>query len=111
MKETILKQTAIEYYEVAKSLKNKPNSTVILYFKALVALTDLFILQQTGETPSNHNKRFQITKTKYPEVYDLLDKDFPFYQDSYNQVMSQELAEVIKEDVQTMAKKTNIELS
>jgi len=43
-------------------------------------------------------------------VYDILDKDFPFYQQSYVQIMTKELAEVIKDDVQIMAKKTKIEL-
>ena len=44
------------------------------------------------------------------DVYNIIDKDFPFYQDSYFQLMSKELAEVIKNDAQIMAEKTKINL-
>ena len=53
---------------------------------------------------------FRLTEKEFPEVYDLLDKDFPFYQDSYIQVMTKELAEIIKDDAQVMAAKTKTEL-
>ncbi|MCF7872552.1 hypothetical protein K9L97_05975 [Candidatus Woesearchaeota archaeon] len=112
MKKDILEKTAKEYYEMGKEAfeKGRNNSAVVLFFKALVALSDLFVFQKTGRTPSSHNDRFQITKNKFHSVYLLLDKDFPFYQDSYVQIMSKDLAEVIKKDVQTMAKKTKTKL-
>ncbi len=65
--------------------KERYNSAVVLYFKALVSFSDLYVLQKIGDTPSSHNDRFKITKEKFPEVYNLLDKDFPFYQSSYNE--------------------------
>ncbi|MBN2422175.1 hypothetical protein JXB41_03020 [Candidatus Woesearchaeota archaeon] len=68
------------------------------------------MFQKTGTTPSSHNDRFRKTETLFPEVYDLLDKDFPFYQDSYVQIMTKELAEAIKDDAKIMAKKTQVEL-
>ena len=107
-KADILENTAKEYYETgAENLEKKRyNSAVVLFFKALVALSDLFLLQQTGETPSSHTDRFKVTKEKFPEVYNLLDKDFPFYQDSYNVIMTQELAEVIKDDAREISRKT-----
>jgi len=108
----ILEKTAKEYFESAKEEFNKSryNSSVVLYFKSLVALADLFVLQETGETPSSHNERFRVTRDKFPEVYELLDKDFPFYQNSYFQIMSKELAEVIKNDAEIMAGKTKFKL-
>ncbi|MBN1377164.1 hypothetical protein JW949_02415 [Candidatus Woesearchaeota archaeon] len=111
-KENILIKTAKEYFESGnESLKKERyNSAVILFFKSLVALTDLYIMQKTGETPSSHSKRFRIIEKKWPKIYDILDKDFPFYQKSYIQIMPKELAEVIKKDVNTMAKKTKIKL-
>jgi len=51
-----------------------------------------------------------MTKEKFPDIYDLLDKDFPFYQDSYNILMSKEFAEVIKEDAEKIAGKIGIKL-
>jgi len=111
-KADILENTAKEYYETgAENLEKKRyNSAVVLFFKALVALSDLFLLQQTGETPSSHTDRFKVTKEKFPEVYNLLDKDFPFYQDSYNVIMTQELAEVIKDDAREISRKTKTQL-
>jgi len=112
MKEDILKKTAKEYFSAAEDefKKSRFNSALVLYFKSLVALIDLYLLQQTNKTPSSHTERFRIIEEKFPEVYDILDKDFPFYQQSYVQIMTKELAEVIKDDVQIMAKKTKIEL-
>jgi hypothetical protein len=111
-KAEILKKTAKEYFDSAEdeSKKGRHNSAVVLFFKSLVALTDLYILQQTGATPSSHAARFSITRAKFPDVYDLLDKDFPFYQDSYTRIMGQELAEVIKDDTKIMAGKAKIKL-
>ena len=111
-KEEILIKAGKEYFYSGNDEfdKGRHNSAVVLYFKALVSFSDLYVLQKTGNTPSSHTDRFKITKEKFPEVYNLLDKDFPFYQDSYIQMMTKELAEVIKNDALFMAKKTKIEL-
>ena len=111
-KEEILEKTAKEYFYSGTDefSKNRFNSAVVLFFKSLVAFIDLFISQKTGKTPSFHTERFRITESKFSDVYNLLDKDFPFYQDSYVQVMSKELVEVIKNDAKIMAKKTKTEL-
>ena len=111
-KKEILTKTAKEYFSSGNDEFNKEryNSAVVLYFKALISFSDLYVLQKTGNTPSSHNERFKITKDKFPEVYNLLDKDFPFYQSSYVQIMSKELAEVVKDDAKVMGEKTNTKL-
>ena len=111
-KKEVLEKTAKEYFLSAEEelAKERYNSSVVLFFKALVAMTDLYILQETGNTPSSHTERFRIAQEKFPDVYNLLDKDFPFYQNSYIQLMSKELAEVIKDDAKIMAGKTKIKL-
>lgn len=111
-KAKILKETALEYFSSAEDEfdKKRYNSAVVLYFKSLVALTDLYILQNTNDTPSSHSERFRITRDKFQNVYDLLDKDFPFYQDSYIHIMTKELAEILKNDTKIMAEKTKIKL-
>ena len=108
----VLEKTAKEYFEAAEDEFNKGrfNSAVVLFFKSLVALIDTYILQKTGKTPSSHTERFRTTEENFQDVYDILDKDFPFYQDSYNILMTKELAEVIREDAEYMAKKANIKL-
>jgi len=111
-KKYILIKSAKEYYSsgLDELNKNRFNSAVVLFFKSLVAFIDLYVFQKTGETPSSHTSRFRIAEEKFPEVYNLLDKDFPFYQDSYVQIMTKELAEVIKNDAEIMAGKTKVEL-
>jgi len=111
-KENILKNNAVEYFKSGEEefTKRRNNSAVVLYFKCLISLCDLYLLKETGESPSSHTARFKILKEKFPEIYDIVDKDFPFYQGSYVQVMTKELAEVIKEDAKIMAKKTKVEL-
>jgi len=105
-------KTAREYFNSGEDefKKQRYNSAVVLFFKSLVALIDLYILQKTNKSPSSHTERFRITKNKFQEVYDLLDKDFPFYQDSYVHIMTKELAEIIKNDTKIMAEKTKIKL-
>lgn len=112
IKKEILEKTAREYFFSAEDelAKERYNSAVVLFFKALVALADLYILQETGSTPSSHTDRFRIAQKDFPEIYNFLDKDFPFYQNSYVQLMSKELAEVIKDDAKIMAGKTKIGL-
>ncbi len=111
-KEEILIKAGKEYFYSGNDEFNKGryNSAVVLYFKALISFSDLYALQKTGNTPSSHNDRFRITKEKFPEVYDLLDKNFPFYQSSYVQIMTKELAEAIKDDAKIVAGKTETEL-
>lgn len=112
MKKDILIKNAKEYYSSGQDEFNKEryNSAVVLYFKALVAAADLYIFMKTGKTPSSHTERFRIAKENIPELYNLLDKDFPFYQDSYIQTMSKQLAEVIRDDAKYVAKQVEIEL-
>lgn len=111
-KREILKRTAREYYLSGNEelKKGRNNSAVVLYFKSLIALTDLYLLIKTGKTPSSHNERFLVTSEKFPDIYNLIDKDFPFYQDSYNILMSKELAEVIKDDAEKIAKEIGFDL-
>lgn len=112
MKENVLRQTAKEYFLSGQEefVKSRFNSSVVLYFKSLVALVDLFLLLKTKHTPSSHSERFRITQKEFPQIYDILDRDFPFYQDSYSQVMGKELAEVIRDDALTLSKKTQVKL-
>lgn len=111
-KEDVLQRTAKEYFSSAEDelKKGRNNSAVVLFFKSILSLVDLYILNKKGITPSSHIERFRICRNNLPKIYDILDKDFPFYQDSYIQVMSRELAEVMREDAQIMAKKVGIEL-
>ena len=105
-RERILKDNQNEYLELAEQAfrSAKYNSAVTLFFKAIGAGADLFILRKEGAVPSSHTNRFRVAQEKYPELYDILDKDFPFYQDSYTKRMTKEAAEVLREDARRIEK-------
>ena len=62
-KEEVLIQTAKEYFNFAEEglKKGNYNSCVVLYFKSLTALIDLYLLKLLGRTPSSHTERFRLT--------------------------------------------------
>jgi len=110
--EKILLSNISEYFNAA--LKHKQakeyNSAVTLFFKAIAALGDLFLLRKERSIPNSHTKRFEILKNKYREIYLILDRDFPFYQDSYTNRMDNETAELLKNDAKELAKKLDLKL-
>ena len=110
--EKILKQNAIEYYEnaIKAELKTQYNSFVTLFFKSLSSLCDLFVLLKIRIMPSNHNERFRILETKFPEIYKILDRDFPFYQGTYKSKLNKEVSELLKNDVKRLFEILNINM-
>lgn len=109
-KENILKENFEEYYTLGLRAfqEKKFNSATTLFFKSLAALADLFILKKEGKTPSSHTARFRILEEKHPKIYQILDKDFPFYQDSYTHKMDNETAAILKNDVEKIKKDLNL---
>jgi hypothetical protein len=78
MKEEILIQTAKEYFAAGEDelKKERYNSAVVLFFKALAACIDTYLLQKLQKSPSSHTERFNLTKKHFPSVYEIIDKDF-----------------------------------
>ncbi|NQU78962.1 hypothetical protein HQ545_04300 [Candidatus Woesearchaeota archaeon] len=105
-KEKILVENINEYFVSAMEAFNKQrfNSATTLFFKSMCAGVDLFLLKSEGEVPSSHSNRFRIIQEKYPEIYMIIDKDFPFYQDSYTKKMDSEAAEMMKHDAEKIKK-------
>ena len=109
---TILEQNALEYYKngLEAEKKREYNSAVTLFFKTIASLSDLFILVKEGKMPTNHTERFRILELKYPEIYRINDKDFPFYQDSYRLRLNKEVSEVLKRDAERLFELLNIRI-
>lgn len=61
-------------------------------------------MRKEGIVPSSHTSRFRILEEKYPRFYQVADRDFPFYQDSYTKKMDKESANLLKEDADTLKK-------
>ncbi len=100
----VLIENAKEYYKNALEAEKKKeyNSSVTLFFKVISSLADLFILIKEGKMPNNHIERFRILEYKYKEVYKIIDKDFPFYQDSYKTRLDKETSNMLKEDARKL---------
>lgn len=100
-REKILRDNFDEYFELGLRAFNegKYNSATTLFFKAIIALSDLFLLKNEGRIPSSHSDRFRVIEEKYSELYEILDRDFPFYQDSYTKKMDKESAQLLKDDI------------
>lgn len=110
--EELLRDNIKEFVREAKGAKlNKSyNSTVTLFFKALAVISDLYILKNEGLIPKNHTERFQVLKEKHREIYSILNKDFPAYQQSYRLKMGKEYAEVLEKDVEEPIEITKINI-
>ncbi len=109
-KKEILTENFNEYFSLGMEAldKGKYNSATTLFFKALVALCDLYILKKEGLIPSSHTNRFRILEEKHPEIYKIVDRDFPFYQESYTKKMDKESAELLREDAENIKKTLGI---
>lgn len=96
------------YARLADS-KGDNNTAITLFFKALVAACDWFVLQKTGSAPSSHEGRFRLLQIKFPELYRILDRDFPLYTESYRSVVAKEAVDLVKHDVEQLLKDIGIE--
>lgn len=99
-KEKILIENFNEYFTLANAAykSKKYNAATTLYFKAIAALCDLYLLRKEGFIPSSHAQRFRVLQEKHKNIYAIADRDFPFYQQSYTAKMDEETARLLKED-------------
>lgn len=111
-KEDLLAKNINEFYKEGENAlkRGSYNSAASLFFKALAVLADWNILQKESIIPKSHADRFRILEQNYPEIYSVLDRDFPSYQDSYTIALTKETAEALKEDVREVAKKVGFNL-
>ncbi|MEK6855747.1 MAG: hypothetical protein AABX66_01165 [Nanoarchaeota archaeon] len=110
--EKILIQNAREYYEIGLDAEKKKNynSAITLYFKALAVFCDLLILKKIGKIPSSHSERFRILETLDKEIYELVDRDFTFYQNSYRARLGLDACSIIHDDVRRISEKIGIKI-
>lgn len=98
----IIEKNLKEYLEVAEYAFNnkKFNTAVTLYYKALVELCDIELLNKLNKIGANHTERFQLLEGISPELYKTASKLFRFYRDSYNKEISETIARLVKEKVE-----------
>lgn len=111
MQEDIIKKNFKEFFELAEfAFKTKKyNAATTLYYKALVEICDIELLRKIKKIGSSHTERFSLLKTYNPELYDIADKLFKYYRDSYSKEISSVIASQIREDVKKAKKLVDIE--
>lgn len=105
-RELILKDNFEEYFTLANEayVRKKFNSAATLFFKAIVVLCDLYVLRTNGFVPTSHTHRFRVLEEKFPVLYKVVDRDFPFYQESYTKKINEEAARLLKDDAFSIKK-------
>ncbi|HIH31475.1 TPA: hypothetical protein HA235_02100 [Candidatus Woesearchaeota archaeon] len=109
-REEILRNNFKEYFESAEEAlkKSKYNVATTLFFKAIAAGCDLAIFIDEQLIPSSHTDRFRILEQRYPVLYRIANKTFPFYQQSYTAKMDKETAPVLKQYAEQIKKNLKI---
>ena len=111
-KARLLAENVAEFYTQGKFAFSKGayNSAVSLFFKALAVLADWHVLRVQGFVPKSHAERFRILEQRFKSIYAVLDKDFPAYQDSYKIKVGKDVAEVLLDDAERLAKEVGFPL-
>ncbi len=96
-----LRKNFLEYWEIGEYSfqKKKFNACVTLYYKALVELCDIRLLEKTGNVGANHTERFELLEQHDPQLYTTASKLFRFYRDSYNKEISETIAMLVRKEV------------
>lgn len=107
-----LEENAKEYFSNALiAQKNRQyNTSVTLFFKTISTLADLLILKKEGQIPSSHTERFRVLEKKYMEIYKIIDKNFPFYQNSYRAKLNSEVSKLFENDARRLFEITGIRI-
>lgn len=97
----IIEKNFREFFEIAEySFRNKKfNVSVTLYYKALVELCDMALLDKLGRIGANHRERFELLEENSPKLYSIASRLFRFYRDSYSKEISATIAKLVREEV------------
>ena len=109
MKEALIKniKSLLNSAELVYSTKDYTSAT-ILFFKLLFCVLDYIIFLKKGDTPKSHSERFRILKEDFPDLYDLIDKYFHIYQQTYSISINKETWHEVRENVKGVIKKYKI---
>jgi uncharacterized protein (UPF0332 family) len=83
-------------------------SATILYFKAFFCVLDLILLKEQGRAPKDHTERFRMLETYKPKLFELLDKSFKIYRDTYSISIDKQTCEEVRKNVKRVIEEYKI---
>ena len=83
-------------------------SATVLYFKVIFVLADFILLSTIGRIPKDHNERFRLVEENFPELYNMLNKSFHIYRDTYRTTISRQNCDKVIKLAKEIIKKYNI---
>lgn len=99
-----LRKNIKEFLESADDdlAKERHNSAISSYFKAIAALCDLRIYELRRILPKNHNERFLFLKISFPTAYKIVSPLFSTYTKTYNLRLGKKDALFFKKNVEKL---------
>ncbi len=77
--------------------KNRWNAATTDFFKAITCFSDYLIYREIKRLPKTHNDRFSLLKKYFVEIYTPATKLFETYRRSYNNRLTKEEAQAVKD--------------
>ncbi len=97
-----LENTFLEEWEAALLVEReqKYKAATILLSKALFALADCLIFQKYHQLPKNHAERFRMLEAKEQKTYELIDRVWSKYTDTYTKPGAEASIQLLKQAIQ-----------
>ncbi len=94
-----LKNGIMEFEQsaVEEERKNMLRSAATLYFKAIASACDYVIYLKLRKIPDNHTERFRILEGQFVLFYEIMNRCFPIYKQTYRSNISAEQMEMMKD--------------
>lgn len=110
--EKILEERAKNFFIIGIIAQRKYMNaeSISNYFKSLFAICDLILYKKTKIIPSDHTERFVLLKEHDHFLYEILDKLFSTYRETYTKTLSSARVDHVKKKLEEVFRYANIEI-
>ena len=107
-----LREIALRFWKSADVVYKRRDytSATILYFKCFFVMLDCIIFRKLRKTPKDHTERFRILETDFPGLYEILDKYYPLYRDTYSITIEKDSCDEVRENVAKIKREHGFEI-
>ncbi len=110
--EKILEERSKNFFTIGNIAQKKGmnSESVSNYFKSMFAICDLVLYRKIKIIPKDHTERFSLLKRNSYFLYEMLDRLFSTYRETYTKTLSPARAEHIKRKLEEAFKHANVEI-